>query len=83
MRPEWLKVAPCRGMGRLFAGQGTAQAAALCDGCPYTDRCLDYLLRSPHQAGYGGGMTAPERRRLRRQRRTSGSLDTAPPTRVR
>lgn len=45
------------------------QAKDVCDSCPVTGQCLQWALdnRIPH--GIWGGLTKPERDRLRRSRR--------------
>ncbi|MGH3502542.1 MAG: WhiB family transcriptional regulator [Nocardioidaceae bacterium] len=49
-------------------------AKRVCAGCPFTEFCLADELTRPisHQWGVRGGMTAAERRRLIRDRRTAG-----------
>lgn len=45
-----------------------AKAKAICATCPVRMECLDWAIRNREPEGIWGGMTAAERRRVRRQR---------------
>jgi WhiB family redox-sensing transcriptional regulator len=45
---------------------GVARAKAVCSGCPVVDDCLYFALETGQIDGIWGGMTPPERSRLRR-----------------
>lgn len=45
----------------------TSKARMLCQGCPVSSQCLAYALENDEQYGIWGGMTTPERRRLKRK----------------
>lgn len=54
----------------------TAEAKAVCAGCPVAGECLDTALRAPElydRHGVFGGLTARERRDVRRRR--AGGMD--------
>lgn len=68
----WRSQANCRGKTKLFypkvGGTRQAQAAqAICRGCAVREQCLDYALENREMFGVWGGLTEPERRRLRGQ----------------
>ncbi|MDN5717951.1 MAG: WhiB family transcriptional regulator [Janibacter sp.] len=44
------------------------RATSICAGCPVTEECLSYALRTGQDHGIWGGLTSEERRGLRRQR---------------
>jgi WhiB family redox-sensing transcriptional regulator len=72
-RPAWHGQAACRGKGpALFFPEkwGSTEAAkALCAGCDVRSECLDDALAAGHhQDGVWGGLSAQQRRKLRRQR---------------
>lgn len=46
-----------------------APAKAICAICPVREECLNYALTTNQPEGIWGGMTATERRRLRRRLR--------------
>lgn len=56
------------------AVQHAEAAKAVCRQCPVRVDCLEYALTSNQDAGVWGGVTEEERRKLRRQRRSSGQL---------
>lgn len=73
VRPSWHTDAACLGEPTevFFPGRGqsTAAALALCRRCPVADACLAEALDDPDlEHGIRGGLTAPERRRLRVER---------------
>ncbi len=87
-RRDWRSHAACRGMsGEIFfptAVEGPTYAAqvavakAVCAGCPVRSECLDEALaRIPD--GIAGGLTAEERRALRRPRVSTVRSRTKPP----
>lgn len=47
------------------------EAKAVCSGCPYATRCLQYALDNPELSGIWGGTTEYQRRMLRRNKLTS------------
>lgn len=67
----WDKRAACRDADpELFfpvseTGPHVEQAKAVCRGCPVRTDCLERAVRAGEPAGIWGGLTAPERRRLR------------------
>lgn len=69
----WRDEAACAGSDTdLFFPVGedeetVALAKAVCDVCPVREACLGYALSTNQPEGIWGGMTAPERRRLRRR----------------
>ena len=67
--PEWQRQAACLGMDPdLFfppPGDPAVRAKAACARCPVRDECLEAGWREP--AGIFGGMSAKERRRIRRR----------------
>lgn len=72
--PEWRKQAACAGSDSdIFFPIGeeddslAAPAKAVCAVCPVRDACLQYALATNQTEGVWGGMTGPERRRLRRR----------------
>lgn len=76
---SWMDDACCRGIDPdLFypeRGESTAEAKAVCQGCPVRGQCLEYALTSPvEKHGVWGGLSEYERRRLRRQRRRAARL---------
>jgi WhiB family redox-sensing transcriptional regulator len=85
----WLGRAACAGMDvDLFFGRQVAAAArAVCLACPVRAECLGMALAFPSDwaAGYWGGTSQQDRRRLRRERRTGSNgfqrndLETANP----
>lgn len=75
-RPAWQADAACAGVGtELFfadaSGQFSAEALAVCNTCPVRVECLDWALANGDDEGVWGGMTASQRRRLRRRRNAS------------
>ncbi len=49
------------------------QARAVCHGCPVVRACADWALRHAEYDGVWGGMSAEERRSLRRDRRAGSA----------
>ena len=81
-RPAWQLRAACLGVGAdvFFIERGggaqkqAAMAKAVCAACPVRAECLEYGLSLPEpERHYGiwGGLTEKERRKLRRERKTS------------
>ncbi len=71
----WMMRAACAGIRDpdLFFPESTAESAYapardVCDRCPVAGDCLDYALAHGENFGVWGGLTPPERRRLRRAR---------------
>ena len=50
-----------------------ARAQSICAGCPVREQCLDYALSTGQDHGIWGGLTAQERRELRREGRARGA----------
>ena len=71
----WRKDAACAGTESDFffpVGEDESLAApakAVCAACPVAEQCLQYALATNQTEGVWGGMTGPERRRLRRRLR--------------
>lgn len=70
---SWREQAACSGSdNELFFPVGedeevVAPAKAICAACPVKEDCLQYALATNQTEGVWGGMSAPERRRLRRR----------------
>lgn len=78
---DWLHQAACRNTGadpELFFPVGDsgpalfqiAEAKAVCRRCPVIEVCLALALEGSEPAGVWGGLTAAERRALKRRTRT-------------
>lgn len=71
---RWADRAACLGedQEKFFHGQGHGErpddARALCAACPVREECLDHALTHNETEGVWGGLTAKERRALRRRR---------------
>ena len=72
---DWRQHAACRGMKpALFypaRGEDARQALAVCATCTVRTECLEAALAEEHSqwtAGVRGGMSAKQRRALRKQR---------------
>lgn len=76
--PDWRSRAACAGydpetwfpVNDAEYGPALLQAEdakAVCDRCPVVDACLRWALESGQDHGVWGGMTAPERVRLKRR----------------
>ncbi len=71
----WRDQAACAGSDlELFFPAGedeesAAPAKAICAICPVREDCLNYAISTNQPEGVWGGMTGPERRRLRRRLR--------------
>jgi WhiB family redox-sensing transcriptional regulator len=67
---EWFASAECLGADpEIFyveKGGSSAEAKAICRGCPVEERCLDYALENNEVHGIWGGHSQPELRILRR-----------------
>lgn len=72
---NWREDAACAGVDTSIffpAGEDeqlNAEAKSICAACPVADLCLQYALATNQTEGVWGGMTGPERRRLRRRLR--------------
>lgn len=66
----WMVHASCRGAGgEVFfptRGEPTAEAKAICAGCPVRAECLTFALESGEKYGIWGGRSERERRKLRK-----------------
>jgi WhiB family redox-sensing transcriptional regulator len=49
-------------------GGSTQEAKQVCEGCPVRAECLEYALTENIGHGIWGGLSVPEREKLRRQR---------------
>lgn len=71
---EWKPDAACRGMSPelFFTERGenfdNREAKAVCAGCRVRAECLEYAMSAPEREGVWGGLSAKERRTLRRTR---------------
>lgn len=69
----WRERAACRGIDTDLwyptLGEPTAEACAICAGCPVRAECLDEALSVPERFGIWGGLTFKQRRELLRRRR--------------
>lgn len=72
---HWRELAACDGEDvEVFFPVGVAgpavwqvsQAKAICAGCPVREECLSFALRTGQDHGIWAGLTAEERRALRR-----------------
>jgi WhiB family redox-sensing transcriptional regulator len=74
-RAGWMADAACRGMNPdLFfpeRGGSTAEAKAVCAGCPVRVECLDYAITNFEKLGLWGGTSERQRRAMRRRRHQS------------
>lgn len=71
-RESWMDDGVCRQTDpeAFFAdrrGQSPKDAKRVCAGCDVADQCLAYALRHNETVGVWGGLTAAERRPLRRK----------------
>ena len=72
---DWRENSACVGVAiDIFfpIGDGeelVAPAKAVCAQCPVREACLQYALGTNQTEGVWGGLTGPERRRLRRRLR--------------
>lgn len=70
---SWRDQAACAGSDNdIFFPAGeddeiVAPAKAICAACPVKDDCLQYALATNQTEGVWGGLSASERRRLRRR----------------
>jgi WhiB family transcriptional regulator, redox-sensing transcriptional regulator len=55
------------------AQEQVARAKVVCGRCPVRQQCLDFALSTGQDAGIWGGLTAAERRLVRRDRLSTGS----------
>jgi len=70
-RPAWMQQGLCRGMTAVFfstAPSNLERARAICAGCPVREECLQYALGDAELEGVWAGLTAKERRAMRRGR---------------
>lgn len=68
--PEWMDSAPCASTDPyvFFPGQGESSdpAKRVCAECPLRLPCLKYALEEGIKEGIWGGLTAEDRRKLKR-----------------
>jgi WhiB family redox-sensing transcriptional regulator len=66
---SWQDHAACAGLdGELFfpeRGADTTAVRTVCTGCPVRWECLEHALARREDHGIWGGLTAPERQRIR------------------
>ena len=69
---DWKSRANCMGVDPdLFfpeRGMSTREAKEVCRGCVVREDCLEYALANGEKFGIWGGLSARERRRIRRAR---------------
>lgn len=69
--PEWTLDAICAQIGGDAwypeKGGNPGHIKAVCTGCPVRSQCLDYALENGEAFGIWGGLTAKQRRKLRRE----------------
>jgi WhiB family redox-sensing transcriptional regulator len=62
----------------FFSDDGSVtQAKAICQSCPIRERCLEVAMANNELFGVFGGLTAPERQRLRAARRRAAQKEMA------
>lgn len=72
---DWRELAACSGADSdlFFAvaedSPASEKAKAICAACPVQEACLQYAIATNQTDGIWGGMTATDRRRLRRRLR--------------
>lgn len=52
-------------------GASAVEAKMICRACTVRDQCLDYAMAHNERHGVWGGMTDPERQRLKRDQSTA------------
>lgn len=71
MAKTWLAYAACDGIGPSifysFVEEEQAEAIAICDVCGVREKCLKNALDNREEYGIWGGMTGPERLKMRRR----------------
>lgn len=81
---RWTENAACKGKGHLFFEDDhltiVRKAKAVCATCPVVDQCLMYAMDN-NEFGVWGGMTANERKNLRRREKRQEKM-TQTATRV-
>lgn len=77
---QWQESGACRDILNadvFFPKKGAPKASRaakqICQQCPVTGICLEYAMAVGERDGVWGGMSAPERDKLRRQRRKKRS----------
>jgi WhiB family redox-sensing transcriptional regulator len=70
---DWKDEAACLGLNgaMFFPGENNhydPQAFTICRRCPVRERCLMFAMNNEIAYGIWGGLTPPERQRLRRNR---------------
>jgi WhiB family redox-sensing transcriptional regulator len=70
---EWFASAECLGADpeTFFVERGgsSAEAKAICRGCPVEEQCFEYAIENNETHGIWGGRSQSELRKIRRQRR--------------
>ena len=77
MTSGWRALAACKGSTALFyteRGEPTAEAKAVCAGCPVRAECLDDALEHNERFGVWGGKSERQRRDIAHRRRLSAGL---------
>ncbi len=81
---DWRNRAVCRDVDpELFFPVGETGPSAVqikaaqkvCQSCPVRTQCLNFALDSPEKDGVWGGISAEERRRMRRRRSRPAATD--------
>lgn len=76
--PDWREYANCKGIDAsvffLDWGSTTDQAKSICATCPVQVECLEYAVMTNQNYGVWGGLTEPERRKIRHERRRAGVI---------
>lgn len=79
--PGWQEDANCRDTdAEIFypeTGGSPQPAIRICNSCTVTAECLQYALDRREQFGVWGGKSQPERERILRQQRASGTAAAA------
>lgn len=71
---SWAHEAACLGedQAKFFSGEGRGaipdEARAICAACPVREPCLEHALAHDEREGVWGGLTAKERKALKRKR---------------
>lgn len=75
---RWRDRGACKGQTDVMFpedGQSAAPAKAICATCPVTAECLAFAMDEREDYGVWGGLSARDRRMLRRGERTSATED--------
>lgn len=64
---EWMEQAACKGHGDSWFKQ-SSKHLAVCHTCPVRERCLEYALNNDIDYYVYGGVTAEDRKKMKRER---------------